>query len=88
MEVGEDFLDGAVESVHGDGAFLAGFDEAAHEFLAVECLACAVAFDDSELGAFDLLVGGVAVGALKTFPAATDGCAILRRSGIEDFVFE
>lgn len=88
VEFGEDFFDGAVEAVHGDGAFFAGLDEAAHEFFAMDGLACAVAFDDAEFGAFDLFVGGVAVGAAEALAAAADGGAVLRHSGVEDLIFE
>lgn len=87
VKVGEDFFDGAVEAVHGDGALFAGFDEAAHELFAVEGLEGAVAFDDAEFGSFDVFVGGVAVGAVQALPAAAYGGPVLRRAGVEDFVF-
>ena len=84
----EDFFDCAVESLHRDGAFFAGFDEAAEEFFAVEGLAGTVAFDDSQLGALNLLVGGVTVLALQALASAPSSGAVFRHTRVDDFVFE
>ena len=77
MEFGEDFLHGAVEAIHGDGAFLAGFDETAEEFLAVQSFSRAIFFDDAKFGAFDLFVGRVAIATAEAFPPSPDGCPVL-----------
>lgn len=86
VEFGEDFLHGAVEAIHGDGAFLAGLDEAAEELFAIEGFAGAVLLDDAEFGALDLFVGRVAIGAGEAFATTTNGRSVLRHTGIDHFV--
>ena len=88
MDFGEDLFYSTVESLHRYGAFFAGFDESSEELLTVNDLARSVTFDDSELGAFYLLVGSVAVGALQALSSATGGGAVFRHSGVDDFVIK
>ena len=86
VECGEDFLHRSIEALHGDRALFAGFDQPAEELFAVEGLPRAVFLDHTELGSLDLLVGRVAIAAAETLPTTTNRRAVLRHSGIDDFV--
>ena len=65
VKLAEDFIDGSSNDIHGDFPLLAGFHEAAEELLAVDRLPGAIAFDDAEFSALDLLVGGEARSAIQ-----------------------
>ena len=73
MEFGEDFVDGAVDPLHGDFSFLAGLHETPEELLAIDGLAAAVFLDDAEFGALDLFVGCEAGTTVEAFAATTNG---------------
>jgi len=86
VEFGEYFIDGAVDALHGNFALLAGLDEAPEELLTIHGFAAAVFFDDPELGALDLLVGGETGAAVETFATTSDRSTILGTPGVDDFV--
>ena len=86
VEFRDDFIDGVVDAAHVYGAFLASFDEALADFIAVEGLALAAALDDLELCALDGFVGGVSVEAVGALTAAADGCAVLGRARVDDLI--
>lgn len=88
VEVGENFFHGAIEALHGDRAFLAGFDEPAGELFPVERFASAVPLHHAQLRALDLLVGRVAVSAFQALPTTTNRRPVLGGTRVEDFVFE
>ena len=88
VQLGEDFFHRSVESVHGDGTFFAGFHETAEEFLTVQSLAGPIALHYAELGALDLLIGGVAVATLEALATTTRSRPVLRHTRVDDFVFE
>ena len=87
VEIGEDFLHGAIEPVHGHRAFFAGLDQTAEQLLPVDSLPASVFLDYPQLGPLDLLVGGVAVGAVETFATSPDRGPVFRHPGIYDLVF-
>ena len=87
VEIGEDFLHGPVEPVHGHGAFLAGLDQAPEQLLPVDGFPASVLLDHSQLRPLDLLVGGVPVGAVETFATSPDRGPVFRHPGIYDLVF-
>ena len=88
VEFGKHFVHGAVDAIHRDRPFFAGFDQAVADLFAVDGLACAIAFHHAEFGPLDLFVGGVAVGAVEALPASADSGAILRHPGVENLVLE
>jgi len=61
VKFSEDFLYGTIETIHGDWTFLTGFDKASEYFFSVERFTSAVTFNDLELSALNLLVGGVTI---------------------------
>uniref|UniRef100_E6QHK5 Uncharacterized protein n=1 Tax=mine drainage metagenome TaxID=410659 RepID=E6QHK5_9ZZZZ len=70
----------------GDGAFFAGAEQTAEDFVAVEFFATAVLFDDHVGDFVDALVGGEAALALLAFAATTDGVRILAFAAVNDAV--
>ena len=87
VEFGEDLFHGTVEPIHRDRSFLARFDETPKEFFAIERFAAAVLLHDTQLGALDLLVGGVAITTVEALAAASNRRAILGHPRVDDFVF-
>ena len=71
-----------------DGAFVTGGADGAVEFLAVEFLAAAVAFNHDDAVTDDGLGGGVAMAAFETLAAAANGRALLADAGVDHFVLD
>src|ERR671916_2615222 len=80
------FIHRLLERDEADGAFLARFGETVYQLAAFKRLMGAVAFDDAELGALDLLVGGEAVRALEADAAAADAGRIPGLARVDDLV--
>src|ERR1041384_7835246 len=81
-----DFVHGGLERDEADRTFFARFGQAVHEFAAIEWFMGAIALDNAQVGALDLLVGREAIGALQTDAAAADAGTITRLAGVDDFV--
>jgi hypothetical protein len=60
----DDVIHRLLERDKADRSLLAGFGQAVHEFAAIERFVGAIAFDDAQVGALDLLVSGEPVRAL------------------------
>jgi hypothetical protein len=67
VQIGQDFLHRPVEAVHRDGALLAGLDQTPEKLLPVDGFPASILLHNPQFRALDLLVGGVAVGAVEAF---------------------
>ena len=65
-------------------ALVTGAHHAVDELALIKALAAAVTLDDDEWERFNDLIGRKALLAGKALAAAADGCALLRRAGIND----
>jgi len=61
VKLSEYFLYGTIQTIHGNGAFLTGFNKTSEDFFSVERFTSAISFNDLELGALNLFVGGVTI---------------------------
>ena len=86
VELGEDFVDGAVDALHGDLALFTGFNEPPEKFLAVDGLTAAVVLDDAEFCALYLFVGGKARAAVEAFASSSNRRTILGTPGVDNLV--
>lgn len=86
VELAQDFIDGPTDHIHGDFALFAGLHQSAEKLFPVDCFPGAIAFDDAELGALDLLVGCEAGTAIQAFTSTTNRGSVLGGTGVDDFV--
>jgi len=75
-EEGLSGVDNFFQLAGGDGAFFAGAEQAAQNFLAVEALAAAVFLDDHVGNLVDALVGGETAGTALALSPAADGVGL------------
>ena len=75
-------------SFHGERPLLARLRDAAEQLVPVKRFAAPVALDHADVRALDLLVRGEAEFADEHFPASPDRGTVLRKSGIDYFVFD
>ena len=68
----------------GDGALVAGLNDAVADLLRVKQLPRVVLFDHQQLGHFHLFIGGKAAAAVDAFAAAADAGALFRGPGIDN----
>jgi len=61
VKLSENFFYGTIQTIHGNGTFLTGFNKTSEYFFSVEGFTSAISFDDLELGALNLFVGGVTI---------------------------
>src|SRR5580698_1072425 len=69
-----------------DGAFFAGAEKAAQNFLPIEALAAAVFFNDHVGDLVDALVGGEAAVAAFALAAAADGVGLFALARVDDAI--
>jgi hypothetical protein len=81
-----DFIDGVFQGNETDGPFLARFGQAVDELSPIEGFMRSIAFHDPEIRTLHLLVSSKAIGAAKTFSAATNTGAIARLARINDLI--
>jgi hypothetical protein len=79
-----DFGDESFYLAYRDGAFFAGFNNAASDFFDIEGLPVAALFDDIDRYGFDFFVCRKSFGATDTFSSASDNRSVLAYSGIDD----
>ena len=72
FELFHHLIDGFFDKFGADGAFFAGFLEAENELTPIKRLITAIPFDGTKVFALNFFVGGKAVVAGETLPAATD----------------
>ena len=85
-ELGDDFVDEMLEDFELDGAFFAGFGEAAEKFVAVKGFGAAGALEDAEFDLLDCFVGGVAGAASHALTTAADSLAFLNHARVDHSV--